>query len=199
MSRTPEQLARHAEIQRRYRARNPERVKEINKKCKEKHKEEYTARHRARYKANKEMFLARNKVQSRKLKSRFTDSKREAKKRGIEWGLSFEEFCSFQGLPCAYCKDYRTPETRCGLDRLDSDLGYEIGNVCPCCTDCNLMKGNRFTSEEMHFIGHAVMMVKQTRVDKKFDLTIENWQHLTKRIDKFGEFNEMSDNPICGV
>ena len=29
-----------------------------------------------------------------------------------------------------------------GLDRIDSDLGYQLGNIVPCCGVCNMMKNN---------------------------------------------------------
>ena len=44
--------------------------------------------------------------------------------------------------PCAYCGC----DNCNGIDRVDSKLGYTIGNTVPCCAICNKMKNN-FTLE----------------------------------------------------
>lgn len=83
----------------------------------------------------------------RKPSSRFTASKWNANNRGLCWELTFEEFSALIQLPCHYC-DSPLPQTRSGLDRKDSGLGYSLCNVVPCCTTCNKMKSNLFTYEE---------------------------------------------------
>lgn len=85
------------------------------------------------------------------------------KSRGFGY-LSKDEWLKIVFLPCFYCDliDTRTslcpskdncklfplsPEERArytikinGIDRIDSNLGYVIGNCVPCCTMCNRMK-----------------------------------------------------------
>jgi hypothetical protein len=72
-----------------------------------------------------------------------------AKARFILWDLTTEQFKSFWQLPCAYCGD--NIET-IGLDRLNSQEGYRIDNVVPCCTRCNRMKSDMDCKE---FIEHC--------------------------------------------
>jgi hypothetical protein len=48
------------------------------------------------------------------------------------------DFENMVQLPCHYCGD---DDRVCGLDRMNSSLGYTIENVVPCCMVCNLIKG----------------------------------------------------------
>ena len=70
-------------------------------------------------------------------KQRFTDYRLNAKYRNIEFNLSFEEFESFWNKPCYYCgKNIEG----IGLDRIDSNDGYNTSNIVPCCSRCNKSK-----------------------------------------------------------
>lgn len=60
-----------------------------------------------------------------------------ANKRGIEFNLTKEQFKTFWKVDCNYCGD-SIPTI--GLDRIDSNQGYSIDNVAPCCAICNVMK-----------------------------------------------------------
>lgn len=64
------------------------------------------------------------------------------------FNLSLEEYTEALGDgTCFYCKgDIETGGT--GLDRVDSNKCYEIGNVVPCCKKCNSVKSNILTKEE---------------------------------------------------
>lgn len=70
-------------------------------------------------------------------KGRYTIYKTSAKQRDLSFDLSFEEFCSFWQADCSYCGG---AIATIGLDRVDSDKGYQLDNVVPCCTMCNSMK-----------------------------------------------------------
>lgn len=72
-----------------------------------------------------------------------------AKKRGIQFGLSEEEFFRLIKGNCHYCGKEPVAVSRgrssghCvynGIDRVDSLLGYTTGNVVPCCKQCNISK-----------------------------------------------------------
>ena len=96
-----------------------------------------------------------------------------AKKRGYEWGLSFEQFIDITTKPCTYCG--APPETRprsnglmseqgsSGIDRVDNSIGYVIGNVTPCCSWCNYTKHSRTV---MEFIDLCRRKAKITRHSK---------------------------------
>ena len=64
--------------------------------------------------------------------------------KGQEFNLSFEDFKRLVALNCCYCGEKVT-----GLDRIDSNKGYTLDNVAPCCKYCNIMK-NDLTLEQFY-------------------------------------------------
>lgn len=82
-----------------------------------------------------------------------------AKRRGIDVGLSSTEFESWleaerEEGACFYCQgllDFDEPHSLQGLtiDRMDTTKGYTIGNMVVACRRCNVIKGNWFTFDEM--------------------------------------------------
>ena len=46
--------------------------------------------------------------------------------------------------PCVHCDD---PIKTIGLDRIDSSLPYQVGNVEPCCRVCNALKSDSKTED----------------------------------------------------
>lgn len=85
--------------------------------------------------------------------------KRNAEKRGILFDLTTDQFRAVTILNCKYCgkEPYdviakgnskrknvieHSSYTYSGVDRINSDLGYTIDNVAPCCWKCNVIKNN---------------------------------------------------------
>jgi len=95
-------------------------------------------RGKAYYEANKEAIAEREKAYYRTPKGKFADIKRVAKRRDINFSLPFDLYESqLWGKPCHYCG---CEIEATGLDRKDNGKGYEVGNVVPCCFDCNNKK-----------------------------------------------------------
>lgn len=109
----------------------------------------------------------------------FKRIKRNALQRGISFNLTFDEFVALSKQNCYYSghspapynpyimagrfKAQMTKETidrACvlvnGIDRIDSNKGYDISNCVPCCSQCNYSKLD-YTEEE--FIQHAYSIV----------------------------------------
>ena len=80
--------------------------------------------------------------------------------RPVAVDLSFEEFLVFTDTKeCHYCStdilwDERGQRTN--LDRKDNNLGYTKENCVVCCRECNVVKGARFTYEQMLQIGELI-------------------------------------------
>lgn len=70
-------------------------------------------------------------------KIKFREYLNRAQKMEYGFSLTEEEFLSFWNLPCHYCG---AAIQTIGLDRVDNALGYENGNIVPCCIVCNRMK-----------------------------------------------------------
>ena len=85
---------------------------------------------------------------------------RKAYQRVDACDLSAEEILAFILQPCVYCGT--TTENR-GLDRIDNNLPHVRGNVQTACGGCNIMRGNRFTVEEMKIIGRTIAEIKAAR------------------------------------
>lgn len=82
---------------------------------------------------------------------------RSAAERGFEWKLTKEEFMQYWQLPCVHCgSSIKT----IGLDRIDSKLPYQKGNVEPCCSVCNAMKSD---SPTVDWYGHMERIRKHVK------------------------------------
>lgn len=75
---------------------------------------------------------------------------RMANSRGFSFRLKAKEFFEITQERCFYCgvspyKNFRKGKSGFifnGVDRIDSTLGYVMGNVVPCCHMCNISKSN---------------------------------------------------------
>lgn len=65
--------------------------------------------------------------------------KYSAKNRNLIFDISYNDFMEYWNKSCTYCNS--TIKT-IGLDRIDSNEGYLISNITPCCWKCNNMKSN---------------------------------------------------------
>src|SRR6266478_407202 len=81
------------------------------------------------------------KIARKTFEGRFQGGRAQAKYRNLTWDIPFSLYLSLIELPCYYCGSALS-STGCGLDRQDNERGYEIGNVVPCCKDCNFKKGH---------------------------------------------------------
>jgi len=103
----------------------------------------------------------------------FNRTMQNAKRRKIEWRLTFDEFVSKVTQPCVWCqvspseaynacisKNGYTQRhtldndgvregwiTYNGLDRIENNGIYEVTNVWPCCKFCNFARNNRTVEE----------------------------------------------------
>lgn len=106
-----------------------------------------------------------SKEQRRMLNSRLHSYKSGADKRGLEWGLNYEDFAAITAQDCTYCgskarklnyfenapslqkespnRDWSKYTINFnGIDRVDSSEGYYPDNCVPCCTYCNRAKSD---------------------------------------------------------
>jgi len=106
--------------------------------------------------------LTKNKPGISGLKQIYLIYKKTAKRRGIIFDLTIEEFKDITSKNCSYCgvepsaiSSYRRNEKTSeytsykfnGIDRIDSNKGYEKGNIAACCKHCNYIKNNSTVGE----------------------------------------------------
>jgi len=99
---------------------------------------------------HKKIVNDRNSNGQASFRSIFNLYKRNAKNRNINFNLSIDEFKEITQKNCYYCnvspKQFSSNYIQYGLyiyngiDRIDSNKGYEIDNVVPCCGVCNRAK-----------------------------------------------------------
>lgn len=89
-------------------------------------------------------YFGENNAQYKHGCNRYCEYKNNAKRRGIIFDLTAEQFKEMIAQPCHYCggfsSDYDKSSRGNGIDRKDSSKGYEIGNCVPCCSKCNFVK-----------------------------------------------------------
>ena len=89
---------------------------------------------------------------------KFSHYKANAKLRGISFEISFDQFMTFWQKPCTYCGE--GVET-IGLDRVDSNQGYTIANIVPCCSTCNRSK---LELDMLHYVHHCAKVVQHFKM-----------------------------------
>lgn len=93
-----------------------------------------------------------------------TQYRLEAKRRGIVFDLTEDQFNCLIALPCHYCGTPPSSSVKIttsaahddfrytGIDRVDSSLGYILSNCVPCCKHCNIAKLDRPLDEWLAWI-----------------------------------------------
>ncbi len=102
--------------------------------------------------------------------------RRSARRRGVTWRVARATFDRLIDDDCAYCdappnnvmrtgRADRLREFRYnGIDRIDNDRGYVVGNVVTCCITCNRAKSDLTHADFLAGIGRLVHHVTTTRL-----------------------------------
>lgn len=100
------------------------------------------------------------------------------KKRNIEGNISFDDFLKISNMNCHYCgrepsnyaSDLRggkyISDTKVyynGLDRIESNQGYTLDNVYPCCKFCNCAKNTMSENDFFKFINQVYKHLKASK------------------------------------
>jgi hypothetical protein len=103
--------------------------------------------------------------------------KSEAKRRNKCWCLTEEETITLFKQKCHYC-DYLDGIN--GIDRIDSSKNYEISNVVPCCTYCNIMKNTKSYENFRIIINHLFnTLIENNKVNYENEKLFEISKHKT--------------------
>ena len=161
------------------------KVYEANKEHIKKRQHKYNLLHKEENKARKKAYLktpagkivaeagrAKAKIK-RKIKfsktwfsCRYFRLKKNAKKRGIKFDLSLNDFIEIRKITtCLYCsrtadelitKKNNIRKEVMTTERIDNSLGYSQSNCVSACYDCNRIRGDRFSYNEMLKIGETI-------------------------------------------
>lgn len=107
------------------------------------------------------------KTEKGRTQRKYTEAKSRAKRRGLSFSLSKEEYYRIlANFICYYCNNsFKNEYAGINLDRIDNNKGYEKENVLPCCGHCNILRHTHLTIKETKII---IKLLKRLR--KKEDL-----------------------------
>lgn len=77
-----------------------------------------------------------------------------------ETDISLQLYTKLLSRPCHYCRGPLN-RTGTGLDRVDSNIGYMVSNVVPCCAACNQIKGANLSCTEMVAVAQLLLTMRQ--------------------------------------
>ena len=98
----------------------------------------------------------------RSIDYRYSKSFIRAKSRKKTFSLDKETYIALISLPCHYCRKITLgQEIGIGLDRIDNEKGYEVGNVLPCCKECNKHRQDTWTVKETEIAIDAVLKFRK--------------------------------------
>lgn len=93
------------------------------------HVREYKRKNKEKYKVYKKVWKASE-------NGKYHKYKESARSKGYVFELNFDSFKLVYNQSCHYCGKERSK----GIDRIDSNGGYSMNNILPCCRTCNVMK-----------------------------------------------------------
>ena len=134
--------------------------------CSKKHKStykdlcDYCYRQRPQYKSYTKKY---NQKRRSDPKQRFNISKSKAKQRDLCWNINLDQFTDLINKPCYYCGISLINFTNSSLDRINNDLGYLVDNVLPCCGDCNKIRQDKLTVDEMKVAMEAILNYRNSK------------------------------------
>lgn len=121
-----------------YYLKNKSKYKRLGKKYRKIHKKEYEE-YNQRYRQDNKIRLSKQKqVYKSTSEGKYTMYRGNAKRRGIGFNLTMEQFKGFWKKPCYYTGENINT---IGIDRLDNSKGYMVNNCVSCCKQVNMMKG----------------------------------------------------------
>ncbi len=98
------------------------------------------------------------------LSRRFSNYKARAKKDNRIFNINIDKFKNITNKQCEYCGGYSDSdidEQFCGIDRIDSSMGYVVDNIVPCCYICNMMKASLTYDEFTNHVKKIAHRLKQ--------------------------------------
>lgn len=137
---------------------------EYRRQYRKEHQSEYREKKRNYYQEKKELILLGNSKWRQTLNGKYVSYRNSANQRKIDWNLTKEDFEKFWQLDCYYCGD---KISTIGIDRKNSSIGYEIENILPCCSNCNIIKMDSTYDEHIN------------RIIKIYN-NLKLWEHIQK-------------------
>jgi hypothetical protein len=153
---------------REYGAKNREVIARKNKACHTKNAERYRGYRRAYYANHKEERLAWFKKHRNTPRGRHSKLKKELRTDKVSsqdplWNLNYYAEIIRDGI-CHYCLGAFNSSGH-SLDRMSNNEPHACWNVVPCCWDCNELKSDKFSYQEMMLLSPILIKIRSTKGD----------------------------------
>lgn len=103
----------------------------------------------------------------RAMKRLYKNYVRSCRNRNIFWEIPQEEFAKLTSQQCTYCGKEPAQQwkkyTYNGIDRINPKQGYTRDNAVTACGECNGIKSNRLTYDEMKVVGEALAIYRRKK------------------------------------
>lgn len=113
--------------------------------------------------------MADKKNPSQSVNTVYTSYLSNCRRKNIFWELTREELWELCQKNCHYCdkspSNHRRGVTYSGLDRIDHTKGYSLKNVIPCCKECNGLRSDKLTVEEMEVVAKSLKVFRLRKAD----------------------------------
>jgi hypothetical protein len=117
----------------------------------------YLASEHHRQKQASGYYAANQRKNARNARQRWRYGKDVAARRHLKFDLPLDYYTRLIKQPCYYCGQVTFGvEAGGGLDRINNEEGYIIGNVIQSCGDCNKHRHTSWTVEEMKIAATAI-------------------------------------------
>lgn len=102
-----------------------------------------------------------------KLEYRYNALKLRCKRQGVEFKISYKIYVAKILKGCYYCGSSVRKEIGGGVDRRNNNLrNYTARNLVACCAQCNKIKSNMLTADEMICAMRAVNKFRKLKKKK---------------------------------
>lgn len=132
-----------------------------------------------------------------KLRRRVSKLKASAKQRNIPIRLMAYEYESLLSQGCHYCGTSLVSQNGTCLDRLDSNKGYTLQNVVPCCGICNRAKGVLSFDEFVSWIEKAYKFQQNILNNLQQLNNIQNYSYREEKEER-KKFKNKENNYFIG-
>jgi len=95
-------------------------------------------------------------------------AKRNARRRGLLWGLADRTAIRMFSQPCHWCGHVPIGRSFNGIDRVNSEPFYRKHNCVPCCWPCNRAKASMTAEQWKRHIGYVHWQFFKRHVQAKY-------------------------------
>lgn len=83
-----------------------------------------------------------------------------AKVKKLLFTITLEQYELLRSSDCVYC-GLSHSSTRISMDRIDNTKGYVIENILPSCIECNRVRSDKYSVDQMKLIGKVLSRLRQ--------------------------------------